>query len=197
MAPSAVVSPNLLTDPGYLFIAPLLSTKPTNTVAGSAFTDAWPAAWLPLGATEDGNELTYASEVEPLEVAEFFDPIAYRTTSRSGSVAFALANVGLTNFRRLLNGGVTALAATSGTGATALYTVQPPVPGSEVRCMLGWESQDSTLRWVADQCLQGGEVVLGAHKAPTLGTLAGTFQMEVPSGLTIPFTLWGAGASRA
>ena len=51
MPPAAVTRPNVLTDPGYLFIAPLLTTLPTNTVAGGVFTDAWPVAWLPLGAT--------------------------------------------------------------------------------------------------------------------------------------------------
>jgi hypothetical protein len=39
--------PNLLTDPGFLFSAPLGTALPTHTVAGSKFTDAWAAAWVP------------------------------------------------------------------------------------------------------------------------------------------------------
>lgn len=196
MAPAPIATPNVLLDPGYLFIAPLGSTEPTMTVAGSVFTDAWPAAWLPLGATEDGTELTYGTTVEAVTVAEFFYPIRYATTDAAASIAFNLANVGLTNYRRSMNGGVTALAATSGTGATALYTVQPPTPGTEVRCMIGWESLDNTLRVVCRQTLQGGEVTSAFRKAPTLAVIPCTFNLEKPLSAE-PFQIWGAGATRA
>lgn len=197
MSPSAVTVPNILKDPGYLFIAPLLSTEPTNTVVGSVFTDAWPGAWLPLGATEDGSDYTYGTTVEPINVAEFFDPIQYATTARAGTFAFNLANFGLSNYRRALNGGVTALAATSGSGTTALYTAEPPEPGSEVRCMVGWESLDNTLRVVCRQTIQGGEISSGFKKAPAIAVIPCTFNLEKPAAGTKPFSMWGAGASRA
>lgn len=194
--PSAVATPNILTNPGYLFIAPLGSTVPSNTVAGSVFTDSWDAAWLPLGATEDGSEFAYSTTVEAVSVAEYFDPIAYYTTARAGRIAFNLANFGLTNYRRALNGGVTALAATSGSGATALYTAEPPEPGEEVRCMIGWESLDNTLRLICRQAIQGGEVTTGFKKPPTMGVIPCTFQLEKPSTGKV-FSLYGAGATRA
>lgn len=196
MAPSAVATPALLSEAGYLFIAPLASTVPTNTVAGSVFTDSWPVAWLPLGATQDGSAFSYSTEVQPMSVAEFYDPVKYATTGRNGSVAFALANFALSNYRRAINGGVAALTATSGTGATALYTVQPPAVGSEVRCMIGWESLDNTVRFVAYQTICSGEVQFSAKKAPDYATIPCTFNMEIPSSGT-PFTIWGAGATRA
>lgn len=190
-----VATPTLLSGPGYLFIAPLASTEPTNTVTGSVFTDSWPAAWIPLGATEDGTEITYGSTVEAANVAEFFDPIAYYTTERHGSLTFNLANFALSNFRRALNGGTAALTATSGTGATSLFTVEPPTPGAEVRCMVGWESQTNDVRVVARQCIQGGDLTVAARKSPALGVIPCTFQMEKPSSAQ-PFTIWGAGTSR-
>lgn len=196
MSPSAVAVPALLTNPGYLFIAPLLSTEPTNTVVGSVFTDAWPGAWLPVGATEDGTDFTYGSTIEPVLVAEYFDPIKYFTTERHGEIAFNMANFGLTNYMRALNGGVTALAATSGTGTTALYTAEPPEPGSEVRCMIGWESLDNTLRLICRQTLQGGDIVSGMKKPPANATIPCTFKLEKPATLKI-FSLYGAGATRA
>ncbi len=196
MAPAAVATPYILTNPGYLFIAPLASTEPSNTVVGSVFTDSWPGAWLPLGATEDGTDFSYGSTVEPATVAEFFDPIQYFTTERHGTIAFNLANFGLSNYRRAVNGGVTALTATSGSGTTALYTVEPPNPGSEVRCMIGWESLDNTLRMVCRQTIQGGEIASAFKKAPTLGVIPCTFNLEKPTSAQ-PFTIWGAGASRA
>jgi hypothetical protein len=196
MPPAAVARPNVLTDPGYLFIAPLASTLPANTVAGSVFTDAWPAAWLPLGATEEGSEFSYSTEVEGITVAEFFDPIKYATTGREGSIAFNLANYGLSNYRRALNGGVGALAPDSGSGATALYHVAPPNPGSEVRAMIGWESLDNTLRLICHQTLQGGEVTSAFRKAPAKAVIPCTFQLEVPAS-GVPWDMYGAGASRA
>lgn len=195
MAPPAVATPTILTDAGYLFIAPLASTVPANTVAGSVFTDAWPVAWLPLGATEDGSTFHYETNVDPILVAEFYDPIKYATTNRSGNFAFNLANFALSNYRRALNGGVAALTATSGSGVTALYTVAPPALGSEVRCMVGWESLDNTLRFVGYQMIQGGAVESVFKKAPDKAVIPCTFNMEIPvSG--VPFNLFSAGVAR-
>jgi hypothetical protein len=195
MPPAAVTPPLLLTDPGWLFIAPTLTAVPTNTVAGSVFTDAWGVAWIPLGATENGSTFTYSSTVEPISVAEFFDPIKYSTTGRAGSIAFNLANFTLSLYRRALNGGIAALTPTSGTGATALYTLNPPTPGQEVRAMIGWESQDSTVRLIAHQTIQGGEVTSAFAKAPAYGLIPCTFNFEVPAAGQ-PFTMFGAGAGR-
>ena len=91
MTTPATATPNVLTDPGYLLIAPLSTAVPTNTVAGSVFTDAWNVAWINLGATTEGSTFSYSSTVEPIRVAELFDPISYRTTERAGTIAFNLA----------------------------------------------------------------------------------------------------------
>src|SRR5664279_5331764 len=92
MAISAVATPQVLTDPGYLFWAPVGTAVPTNTVVGSVFTDAWTSPWVPLGATTDGTEFSYAIKTDQIQVAEFFDPIKIVTTERSGSVTFSLAS---------------------------------------------------------------------------------------------------------
>jgi len=187
-------TPNILTDPGYLFWAPLGSTNPANTVAGSKFTDAWPVAWINLGATENGSQLSYSSTVEAVTVAEFFDPIKYATTGRTGNVAFNLADYTLANWKRALNGG--SLVLTSGTGATALTTFSAPAPGTESRVMIGWESLDSTLRLVCYQTLQGGEVASAFRKAPALALIPCQFNFEIPSSGK-PFELFSAGIVRS
>lgn len=189
-----VATPNILTDPGYLFWAPLGTANPTNTVAGSKFTDSWPVAWIPLGATENGSQLSYSSTVEAVTVAEFFDPIKYATTGRSGNIAFNLADYTLANWKRAMNGG--SLTLTSGTGATALTAFSPPAPGAEVRVCIGWESLDSTLRLVCYQTLQGGEVASAFRKAPALALIPCQFNMEVPSSGK-PFELFSAGTTRS
>lgn len=193
--PPTVSTPKILIDPGFLWIAPLATTAPTNTVAGSVFTDSIDSAWLPLGATTEGSEFRNASTVEAIRVAELFDPVMYVTTERESSIAFALADWTLSNYNRAMNGGVAALTATTGTGATALYTVEPPDPGDEVRCMLLWESTDSTVRLMARQCLQGGEVTTSFKKAPDNAAIPCTFNLEVPDGAKA-WTLWSAGEDR-
>lgn len=195
MAPSAVATPLLLTDPGYLFGAPLGTAEPTNTVAGSVFTDAWAAAWLPLGATVDGSTLAYQINIEAVEVAEFFDPIKFVTTSRQGSFAFAMADWDLHSLKRAFNGGMGAITPTSGTGATALSVVEAPNPGAELRIMLGWESLDNTVRVIMRQCIQGGEVSTQFQKAPAFGAVPATFSFEVPAAAK-PFSVYAAGTAR-
>ena len=193
--PGATAVPTLLTDPGYLYGAPLLSTNPTNTVAGSVFTDAWPAAWISLGATKEDSTFQYATTVEAMSVAEFFDPIKYATTERAGNIAFALANYTLHNLKRAMNGGVGAITPTSGTGATTLAVFEPVAPGSEIRVMIGWESSDNTTRIVMRQTIQGGEMSSEFAKAPAFAGIPCTFNFEVPPAGAV-FSIYSAGTAR-
>lgn len=195
MPPAAVATPVLLTDPGYLFGAPLGTSVPTNTVAGSVFTDAWAAAWIPLGATAEGSTFSYSSSIEPMSVAEFFDPIRYSTVSRTGSMAFGLASATLQRVKTALNGGMGVISPVSGTGATTLSLFEPVTPGAELRIMLGWESQDNTTRIVARQCIQGGEMAMEFKKAPAFATIPCTFNFEVPTSGAV-FSMWTAGTAR-
>jgi hypothetical protein len=186
--------PNLLTDPGFLFSAPLGTALPTHTVAGSKFTDAWAAAWVPCGATEEGSTFSYSTTVEPIRVAELFDPVKYATTDRAGSMAFSLASWTLTNWQLAMNGGTFALV--SGTGATQLNRYTPAAPGNEVRRMLGWESLDGTVRIVAYQTINGGEVASAFRRAPDKALIPFTFNFEVNT-TGVPYDIWTAGLARA
>jgi hypothetical protein len=182
--------PQVLTDPGYLFVAPLASTMPNmgeSAATAGKFTDAWPAAWVPLGATTEGSTFAYSTSVEAINAAEFFDPIKYVTTERSGNIAFALMDFTLKNYKVALNGGVGALVPAIGTGATAVYNYEPVAPGSEVRVMVGWESTDGTMRLVLRQTIQGGEVSVDFKKAPSVAAIPCTFNMEIPVGAAAPF----------
>jgi hypothetical protein len=193
MAPSAVATPNLLVDPGWLFWAPLASTLPANTVVASVFTDAWPVAWLPLGATVEGSTLAYEINVEAMSVAELFDPVKYATTGRTGSIAFALANWSLTNLKRALNGGVITV---TGATTTTMSSYALPTPGQEVRAMIGWESSDSTVRVIVLQALSSGTIEMAFQKAPDFAQIPATFNMELPPGGSQPFNVYTAGLAR-
>lgn len=190
MAPSAVATPTILTDPGYLFAAPLLSAVPANTVVASKFTDAWPVAWVPLGATADGSEFSYSIKTAPIAVAEFFDPIAYKTTDRTSSFTMNLADYTAAHLALAMNGAT--LTVLSGTTSTTSTKLVPPVPGSEVRTMIGWESLDNTVRVVCFQALQSGDLKMTVKKAPNLTDIPCTFDLEVPAG-GHPFETYFAG----
>jgi hypothetical protein len=189
-----ITTPNILTDPGYLFWAPLGTSQPANTVAGSKFTDAWPVGWLQVGATADGSTLAYTLNVQAINVAEMFDPVSWRTTDRSGTLTFAMAEWSLTNLKKALNGGTIT---TTGSGATSMNAYTMPNPGQEVRAMLGWESNDATVRVLVLQAISSGTVQSAFQKAPNFAQLSVTFNMEVPAGQTQPFLPFTAGPARA
>jgi hypothetical protein len=192
--PTAITTPNILVDPGFLFWAPLGSAEPTHAATASKFSDVWPVAWLQLGATAEGSTFSYETSVEPITVAELFDPVKYSTTGRTGSLSFALAEWSLTNMKRALNGGTIT---TTGTGATSVNSYVLPTPGQEVRAMLGWESSDATVRVIVYQALSSGTIETAFQKAPDFARIPFTFNMEIPSGSTQPFKLLTAGTARA
>lgn len=187
-----IPTPLIATDPGVLFWAPLGTAEPTNTVAGSIFTDAWPSGWIVLGATDSGSDFSYQLSTDQVQAAEFLDPIKYVTTGRVGSIGFALLSITANNVKRALNGGTLT---TTGTTGTTMTTYTPPVPGQEVRCMIGWESLDSTERLLGYQCLSSGNVQLSRNKGAARASLPFTANFEIPT-TGIPFKYSTAGVAR-
>lgn len=188
----SVAVPKLLKDPGYLFWGPLLTAEPSNTATASKFDDTWPVAWIPLGATEAGSTFSYSISVEAVSVAEFFDPIQWATTERNGNIAFNLADYTLDNLSRAMNGG--SLTVVSGTGATEVSKFEPPDPGQEVRCMIGWESLDNTMRIICRQTINAAEISSAFQKAPAISVIPCQFNFEVPTTGEKPFAVYGTSA---
>lgn len=188
----AVAVPNLATDPGVLFWAPLGTAEPTSVVAASVFTDTWPVAWIALGATDNGSAFKWKTKFDKIEVAEFLDPLKYVSSGREGSIAFALASINATNLKRSLNGGNLVV---TGSAATTLSTYTPPAAGAETRCMIGWESLDSTERLICYQCINTGEVSIQRKKGKDNATIPIEFSLEIPSS-GIPFKYITAGVNR-
>jgi hypothetical protein len=188
MANSALPVTRLLQEPGFLYWAPIGSATPTNTVANSAYTDTWPVAWIPLGGTDTGTDFTYTSTVQPVTIAELYDPVTYRTTDRTGSFAFALASITASNLVKSFNG---ATSVVTGSGLTQSTHISPVTVGNEVRAMLGWESFDSTVRIVANQVMNSGAIKLAFNKAPAKATIPWMANFEVPnSGTGTPWDIW-------
>jgi len=157
--------------PGYLYIAVLGSTEPTDLTTPWASVDD---AWTALGYTEEGSTFNYEVDSENVEVAEELDPVKVALTGRSLSLEFALAEITAANLKRALNGGTI----TTGTG---IVTFEPPALGEEVRTMIGFESEDHTERWVYRQCLQVGNIAMARKKGADKSTLACSFSLEKPA----------------
>jgi hypothetical protein len=192
MANGTMATPNVLNDPGFLYWAPLGTAVPTSTVTGSVFTDTWAAAWIPLGMTDAGSTMSTSLSVEAVEAAESLDPIAWRTTGRTATVTFALKSFTATNLQRALNG---ATLTVTGATTTTMTQVDPPALGAETRCMIGWESVDSTVRFLGFQCINSGDVSAAFAKAPSTATLPFTLNLEKPAS-TQPFRWITAGVAR-
>jgi hypothetical protein len=192
--PAIVVPINALAlGAGYLYWAPLLSAVPANTVVGSVFTDVWPGAWLPFGATDSGSDFSYKPNMANVDVAEYYDPAAIVSVGRDITILFALAQVHMTNWKRALNGGTVTV---TGSGSTTLSAYTPPTVGTETRAMIGWESNDGTERLILYQALQMAEVKWQRNKGAAKATIPVQYQCEIPSG-GVPFQYWTAGTVRA
>lgn len=171
-------SKHLSLGPGTLRWAPLGSTEPVDLTA------AWAAPWVEIGYTEEGSEISYEISTEPVEVAEELEALFNKTTGRSGSVSFAMAENTIRNLVLAFNGG---RVTKTGTAPNEIWTYEPPNPGEEVRIMLGFESEDKQERWVFRQCFQGGTVSVGRRKGADRVTIPVEFRLEKPSGTARPF----------
>lgn len=193
MAPAPVATPKLATDPGFLFWAPLGSPVPTMTATAGAFSSAWGTEWIALGATVEGSTFNFQTSFDTISVAELLDPVQYVETGRTGSFAFSLASITAANLKRALNGGTLT---PTGTGDTLVMKYTPPRSGQSTRAMIGWESQDSTERLVAYQCVNTGQVSIRRGRGTANATLPIEYGLELPASGN-PFEYWTAGAARA
>ncbi len=161
----------LMLGPGKLKLAASLSTPEPTDLAG-----AWNAGFLDLGYTDDGSTATIETNFEDVEVAEELEPVLIAATKRTVTIEFALAEITATNLKRVLNGGTI----TSG-GAYVYY--DPPALGAEQYCMLGWESDDLTERWIFRKCIQTGALGIKRQKSPNKSTFPVAFRGVKPPSL--------------
>lgn len=171
-------TPFVMMDPGFLYGAPAGTAFPSGggTMSGSKFTDSPSVTFVELGATEDGKSLKYAPSIEAVTVAEFLDPVKWRTVSREGSFSFNLADYTLKNISRALNGGTIS---STGSGGTQINKLVPPGLGAETRTALLWESEDSTMRIFMYSTVNVASMETSFAKAPNIAVLPCEFRFEV------------------
>lgn len=191
--PAVVVPKGALSfGAGYIYVADLGVSAPANTVAGSVFTDTWPAGWNLWGVTREGHTLNVEYDTEAVEAAEYVDPLLNIVTGRTITAEFEIMQIHLTNYQRAFNGGTKS---TSGSGATLLTTYTLPTIGSEVRRQIGWESVDNTERWWGMQAFQTGSVGIQRQKGADNASLPLTWTFE-PDASNQPVYFASAGTNR-
>lgn len=191
--PTFTVPKNALAKgPGTLLWAPPSTALPASTVAGSVFSvNTWPG-WFQLGITKEGHEFTYDLSQDPIQAAEYLDDIDQVTTGRVVSAKFELMQVHATNLVRALN---RPTPATTGATTTLLTTVKPPGLGAELYCMIGWQAQDDTERWVAENAFQIGSLTISRKKGADVATLPVEYKF-FPNASGDPITFFTAGDIR-
>lgn len=194
MATGAITPALLLKGPGILYWAPLATAEPIHTPANSKFpTAAWGGSWAPLGSTDAGSQWADSLNTDNIAVAESVYPQMIVGTERSSTWTVALAEWSKTNLTRALNGGTVTV---TGTTTTTLTQIDPPDVGQEVRCMVGWQSEDDTVRIVARQCLQTGDISAQFRKGANNATIAIVWRLEKPSAGGAPYSVYLAGQTR-
>lgn len=193
MATGAVNAANLLRGPGILYRADLGSALPANTVAAGKFpTAAFGTPWVALGATGEGSEFSDTLSAEPVEVAESYYAVQWASTGREATWTTALTEINKTNLKAALNGGTST---TTGTAGTTLTEVGPPAIGSEVRSMIGWQSEDDTVRLFGYQVLNVGNLAVAFRKGADKATLSMEWRFEKPA-TSEPWVMYLAGLER-
>lgn len=148
--------------PGRLYKAPLGTAEPTSASA------ALPSAWIPIGYTEDGTEVSTDITSEDVEVAEELDPIDTVITKRVTTITVQPAQSTVSNLAVSMGGDVTRV-----DGALAY---EFPDPQDIVAFMLIWDSNEdpttvgvdgaTNRRWIFRSCKPSGTVVSAKRKAP-------------------------------
>lgn len=69
---------------------------------------------------------------------------------------------------------------------SGLVSYEPPPLGAETRLMLGYESEDGTVRGIFRRCLNVGNVATAFKRAPQKAILPVEFRLEKPAGVN-PF----------
>jgi hypothetical protein len=164
---------NLALGPGYLYINNIGGTEPTD------LTTPWTSLavpWTALGYTDGGSTFKYTLATGPVQVAEELDPVSIQTTGRTAEVDFSLSEITATNLSRALNAPSSSITAGAG-----IVSFEPPDLGTEVRRMLGFESEDHTERWIFRQCFQTGTMQIQRQKGANNATIAVVFSLEKPA----------------
>jgi hypothetical protein len=166
--------------PGKIYFGAVGAVEPVDLTTAISTT-----VWTYAGFTDEGHTFTVSPSYDGVEVAESMLPVARIKTGVDMTLEMALAEVTAQNVQRALNG---ATITSSGTGATAIDSLEPLADGStETRVAVLWQSDAGDERWVWRKCLQTGAVAIGRKKGSAKATVPLSFLLEPVSSTIRPF----------
>lgn len=177
--------------PGKIYYAPLTTPIPTFTVTASKLVGTW-TSWVGVGSTDEGLTYNESTDTENISVAESLYPVSVVTTGKTGTVSFSMAEISSSNWKLAANGGtVTPTGATT----TLLHTYVPPLVGSEVRVMLGFQSltDDEIIIWPQVFNTGGFETPRSTFAAKAVLPVSFSVELPDPAVLTVPYKRWVSG----
>jgi hypothetical protein len=158
----------VLIGAGQLYVAPVAQADPANV---AAVTGA--SAWREVGWTAEGSQLSFATTIEQITVAEEFYSVKQVVTNVVASVAFSMSQATSKNLQLALN-----IAANAANDSTM---VEPVTPGDELRFKLVHITEEGAL-WIFRRVIQTGSLEIARAKAPAVALLPVTFGLEKPAG---------------
>jgi hypothetical protein len=191
MAIATIQPGQIKTGPGIIRYAPLATVIPTFTAAANKLTGTW-TNWLEVGATDEGLSYSESTDTEDVRVAESLYAIRTQTTGKTASVSLSMSHISDLNWKLASNGGTLTV---SGTGATKMSVYVPPLAGSEVRVMLGFQSLDDDEVIIWPQVFNTGGFETARAGFADKHVLPVTFSVELPDPavMTTPYRRWTAG----
>jgi hypothetical protein len=167
---------------GTLYYALIGTTEPASLTA------TWVTGWANIGYTEKGTTFTRGVTAADIDVAEEFYSPGVVITGYTGTIDFALSQMTANNLSICFNGG------TITTNAGVDIWFDPPAAGTEIYCMLGWQSNAADERYIWRKCMQTGATATSRQKVLPQALLPVSFKMYKPSSLQ-PFRWMGSYAN--
>lgn len=164
--------------PGRLLIAPWTSSSTVAPTFPTTIAGALDAAFVEVGYTTEGSELTYSQTSDGVEVAERLRPVKQIVTAVEMTFEFTFAQINAKNLSYATN------APSSATTTTANeVTFTWPKSGGTQRVGIIWESDDGLERLVLARCFAGGDISIPRRKGADPAAIGVTFTVEEnPSG---------------
>jgi hypothetical protein len=159
--------------PGKLYVAPFGTALPTTLAA------TLNVAFVEVGFTTEGSNLTYTQTSDGVSVAERLRPIKTIITGVEMTFDFIMAQLNPQNLALAMNAGAESILET-----TDEIVFVWPKSGGVSRVSIVWQSDDDLERLVLAKCFAGGDISIPRRKGVDPAAVGVTFTVEENSSVT-------------
>lgn len=153
--------------PGALYVAPFGSALPTTLAA------TLDVAFVQIGFTTEGSNLTYNQTSDSVNVAERLRPITTIITGVESTFDFTFAQLNPDNLALATNSPASSIQTTVD---EVVFTW--PKSGGTSRVSIVWQADDDLERLVLAKCFAGGDISIPRRKGVDPAAVGVTFTIE-------------------